>query len=137
MNSGFVPVAAGIVMLVFGLALAAALGKGIVGAFRRRSWPVVEGGVQLATGSDGRANSLARIRYVAPDGSRQQLETKTGGMSTNGRDGQRIPLAVDPSDPSHAVPKASTGTLVTMGCFAVVMLCFVAFGIATLVMVFT
>lgn len=137
MKSGFVPIAGGVVMLVFGLALVAALAKGLVGAFRRRSWPVVEGGVKLTAGPDGRKNSLAQIRYVAPDGSRQQVETKTGGMNTNGRNGQRIELSVDPNDPGHAVPRASKGTLATLGCFALVMLCFVAFGIVTIVTVLT
>ncbi|KLO64042.1 MULTISPECIES: DUF3592 domain-containing protein [Dermacoccus] len=135
MKSGFVPVAAAVVILVFGLALAAALLKGIVGAVRRRSWPVVDGVVQLATGEDGRKNSLARIRYTAPDGGRHVLETKTGGMSTNGRDGQRLPLSVDPSDPANAVPKAANGTLATMGCMVVTLLLFVVFAVFVLVRV--
>ena len=128
MKSEFATIAAGVVMLVFGLALVAALGKGIAGAIRRRSWPVVDGHVRLGTGKDGRENSLARIRYTAPDGSRQLLETPTGGMSTNGRDGQTLPLLVDPHDPAHAVPKASGGTLATMGCFAAISLFFAVFG---------
>lgn len=137
MKSEFATIAAGVVMLVFGLALVAALGKGIAGAIRRRSWPVVDGHVRLGTGKDGRENSLARIRYTAPDGSRQLLETPTGGMSTNGRDGQTLPLLVDPHDPAHAVPKASGGTLATMGCFAVISLFFAVFGAVAIITVLT
>lgn len=137
MNSEFATIGAGVVMLVFGLALVAALGKGIVGAFRRRHWPVVDGKVALGTGPDGRQNSLARIRYTAPDGSRHVLETPTGGMSTNGRDGQTIPLYVDPADPANAVPQASRGTLSTMGCFVLLSLFFAIFGAFAIITVLT
>lgn len=137
MNSEFVPIVAGVVLLVFGAALAAALGKGIVGAWRRRSWPVVDGVVALGAGPDGRENSLARIRYTAPDGSRHLLETPTGGMETNGRNGQVLPLSVDPDNPAHAVPRAPRATLTTMGCFAVVSLFFAAFGITAIVLALT
>lgn len=128
MKSGFVPVAAGIVMFVFGLAIVAALGRGIVGGIRRRSWPVVDGRVTLTTSKEGRENALALIRYTAPDGSHHTLETPTGGMNTNGRDGQIMPLAVDPQNPNRAVPKTSAGSMAMLGCFALIALVFAVFG---------
>lgn len=137
MNSEYVTIAASVVMLVFGFALVAAMSKGIVGAFRRRTWPVVDGHVKLDVGKDGRENSLARIRYTAPDGSRHELQTPTGGMNTNGRDGQHIPLYVDPTDPANAVPKASGGTLATMGCFATISLCFALIAVFAIIAVLT
>lgn len=135
MNSEFATVAAGTVMLVFGLALAGALGKGLLGAFRRRAWPVVDGLVHLSAGADGRENSLATIRYTAPDGSRHTLETPTGGMSTNGREGQKLPMSVDPTDSAHAVPKTPAGTVATMTMFVALGLFFALFGAFALIVV--
>lgn len=63
-SSEFVPTLAGIVMLVFGAALGAALFKGVLTSLRRRSWPVVDGTVRVADGTDGRRNALARITYL-------------------------------------------------------------------------
>ena len=87
--------------------------------------------------TDDQLRATRLFRYTAPDGTRQLLETPTGGMSTNGRDGQTLPLLVDPHDPAHAVPKASGGTLATMGCFAAISLFFAVFGAFAIITVLT
>lgn len=136
-SNEFVPTIAGIVMAVFGFAMAAAMLKGILVARRRRHWPVVPGHVTLKNAPGGKKNAVALIRYRTADGTTRTTELATGGLSSQALKGQTIEVAVNPEDPDVAVPKSAVSNVGTMGCFGVLALFFALFGLATLVMVLT
>ena len=136
-SNEFVPTLAGIVMAVFGLAMAAAMLRGILTARKRRHWPTTRGTVKLANAQNGQKNAVAIIRYVTDDGRTRTTELPTGGLSSEALKGKTIDIAVDPSNPDHAVPRSAASNIGTMGCFGALSLLFAIFGIFTIVTVLT
>lgn len=136
-SNEFVPTIAGIVMTVFGIAMAAGMFKGIYAARKRRNWPVVPGRVKLVNSSDGHKNAIAQVRYTSPDGVDRVVELATGGLSSDAIKGKTIDVSVNPNDPTNAVPAAGASNLGTMGCFGLLASVFAIFGIFTLVYILT
>lgn len=130
----FVPTVAGILMLVFGLALAAALFKFVFRALSRRRWPTVDATAKL--GGHGGKRPLVDVKY-AVNGHAHTLALDSGGLSSAALRGEKFPLHVNPNDPQEAVPAASMGNVLGMTFFALLSLMFGLFGLFTLVYVFT
>ena len=136
-SNAIIPVIAGTVMAVFGIAMAAGMFKGIALARKRKDWPVVPGRVRLVNGSNGQKNAVARVTYTAPDGVERVTELTTGGLSSDALKGTTIDVSVNPDDPTQAVPTAGASNIGTMGCFGALSVFFAFFGLYTLFYVFT